>query len=53
MAVAVRLSTATTAESWNGAAAIRYLPEGRAAETKAVVVWPGAIRIVSVVKGLT
>lgn len=52
MAVAVLLSTAT-GESMKGEAATKYLPGLRLAVRRTFVVWPGATRIVSVVKGLT
>lgn len=52
MAVAVLLSTAT-GESMNGETATMYFPELRSAVRRTLVVWPGAIRTVSVLNGLT
>lgn len=52
MAVAVVLSTAI-GESIKGEAATKYLPLERLVATSTLVVWPGAMRIVSVLKGLT
>lgn len=50
MAVAVALSTAMGA-SMKGEAATMYLPLRRSAVRRAFVVWPGAMRMVSVLKG--
>ena len=52
MAVAVVLST-VIGESMKGEAATRYFPVPRSAVRRTFVVWPGATRMVSVLKGLT
>ncbi|KAL3826090.1 hypothetical protein ACJIZ3_022119 [Penstemon smallii] len=53
VAVTVRLSTATVGVSMKGEAATMYLPAPLSAVTRMLVVWPGTIRIVSVLKGFT
>jgi hypothetical protein len=50
VAVAVLLSTAMGA-SWKGEAATKYLPVRRSVVRRAFVVWPGAMTMVSVLKG--
>lgn len=52
MAVAILLST-VTGESMNGDAAIKNFPELRSVDIRALVVCPGAKRMVSVSKGFT
>ena len=52
LAIAVMLSTAIGA-SMNGEAATKYLPVFLLVVTRTLVVWPGAIRTVSVLNGLT
>lgn len=53
MAVAVRLSIATTSVSMKGDAAMANLPPRLSAVMMTLVVCPGAITTVSVLKGLT
>lgn len=50
--MAVALSTAIGA-SMKGEAVIRYFPADFEAVKRTFVVWPGAIRMVSVLNGLT